>query len=96
MGVGEEVWASAPGVVDRIRMDSTSGGCDAAYANDANYVVVDHGDGSAALYLHLDTNSSSLQQGDPVCAGDVVGRVGLTGWVCGAHLHFQIQDVCNS
>ena len=28
--------------------------------------------------------------------GDIVGRVGLTGWVCGAHLHFQIQNTCDS
>jgi len=93
---GTEVWAAAPGTVEAVRMDSNTGGCDAAYANDANYVVVDHGDGTAALYLHMQQWSSSLSVGDWVPTGTVVGRIGLTGWVCGAHLHFQVQDVCGS
>jgi len=93
---GTEVWAAASGTVDAVRMDSNTGGCDAAYANDANYVVVDHGDGTAALYLHMQQWSSSLSVGDWVPTGTVVGRIGLTGWVCGAHLHFQVQAVCGS
>lgn len=94
--VGGEVSAPADGVVRLVRMDSTVGGCSSTYANDANYVVVDFGDGTEALFLHLETNSSSLTVGQPVKQGDVVGRVGLTGWVCGAHLHFQIQQTCAS
>ncbi|MCA9618344.1 MAG: peptidoglycan DD-metalloendopeptidase family protein [Myxococcales bacterium] len=94
--VGGDVAAPADGVVRLVRMDSTSGGCSSAYANDANYVVVDFGDGTEALFLHLQAGSTSLQVGDPVKQGDVVGKVGLTGWVCGAHLHFQIQQTCNS
>ncbi len=93
---GHAVHAAAAGTVRRLRMDSTQGGCDRAYANDANYVVIDHGDGTSALYLHLQTNSSVLQVGDLVAAGDFIARVGLTGWVCGAHLHFQVQENCSS
>lgn len=94
--VGGDVTAPADGVVRRIRMDSTRGGCSSSYGNDANYVVIDFGDGTEALLLHLEQNSSSLQVGDRVQRGQVVGRVGLTGWVCGAHLHFQIQQTCSS
>jgi MYXO-CTERM domain-containing protein len=93
---GADVASPADGVVRLVRMDSTSGGCSSAYGNDANYVVVDFGDGTEALFLHLAPNSSSFAVGDPVSQGDVVGRVGLTGWVCGAHLHFQIQQTCAS
>jgi hypothetical protein len=96
IGVGGEVAAPADGVIRMIRMDSTTGGCSNAYANDANYVVVDFGDGTEALFLHLQANSTSLQVGQAVKQGDVVGKVGLTGWVCGAHLHFQIQNTCAS
>lgn len=94
--VGGEVAAPADGVVRLVRMDSTNGGCSSTYANDANYVVLDFGDGTEALFLHLQAGSSSLQVGDQVKQGDVVGAVGLTGWVCGAHLHFQIQETCPS
>ncbi len=93
---GGLVSAPADGVVRLVRMDSTVGGCSSSYANDANYVVVDFGDGTEALFLHLAAGSSSLSEGDPVQQGDVVGAVGLTGWVCGAHLHFQIQQTCGS
>ncbi len=91
-----DVTAPADGFVRAIRMDSNSGGCDSAYANDANYVVIDFGDGTEALLLHLAQNSSTLSVGEQVKRGQVVGRVGLTGWVCGAHLHFQIQNTCSS
>jgi hypothetical protein len=94
--VDTPVLAPADGVVRLVKMDSSQGGCDGAYANDANYVVVDFEDGTEALLMHLKRNSSDLQVGDAVKQGDVVGRVGLTGWVCGAHLHFQIQETCDS
>jgi MYXO-CTERM domain-containing protein len=94
--VGGEVSAPADGVVRLVKMDSTVGGCSSAYGNDANYVIVDFGDGTEALFLHLEPNSSPFVPGDVVSQGDVVGRVGLTGWVCGAHLHFQIQETCAS
>lgn len=91
-----EVTAPADGIVRRVRMDSNRGGCDVSYGNDANHVIIDFGDGTEALLLHLAQNSSTLKVGDSVKRGEVVGRVGLTGWVCGAHLHFQIQQTCNS
>jgi cyanophycinase len=96
IGVGQAVSAPADGVVRRVRMDSTSGGCSSSYANDANYVVIDFQDGTEALLLHLQAGSSSLVEGQAVKQGDVVGAIGLSGWVCGAHLHFQIQTTCSS
>lgn len=93
---GADVSAPADGVVRLVKMDSTVGGCSSAYANDANYVIVDFQDGTEALFLHLEAGSSPFVAGDAVSQGDVVGRVGLTGWVCGAHLHFQIQQTCAS
>lgn len=94
--VGGEVSAPADGVVSHIRMDSTVGGCSSSYVNEANYVILDLGDGTSANLHHLEANSSTLSVGDFVKQGDVVGRVGLTGYVCGPHLHFQIQETCGS
>lgn len=96
LSVGTEVRAPADGVVRMVKMDSSQGGCDSAYANDANYVVIEFADGTEALHMHLQHNSSPLHVGDEVKQGDLVGKVGLTGWVCGAHLHFQIQHDCGS
>ncbi len=93
---GEEVWAASSGTVSFIRMDSTTGGCDQSYGNDANYVVVDHDDGTAIVYMHLQPNSSPLQVGDAVVPGMLIARVGLTGYVCGDHLHLQVMEQCGS
>ena len=94
--VGTPVVAAAAGTISRMREDSEKGGCSSDYGNDGNYVVIDHGDGSTALYLHLMTDSVPREVGDRVEAGDMIGRVGMTGYTCGAHLHFQVQDNCSS
>jgi MYXO-CTERM domain-containing protein len=96
MPLGTDVLAAHGGVVLLLETGSQVGGCSDVYANDANYVLIDHQDGSAGLYLHVQHNSSNLQVGDPVAAGDVIARVGQTGWTCGPHLHFQVQEICGS
>ncbi|GBD28854.1 Murein hydrolase activator EnvC [bacterium HR31] len=52
-------------------------------------VVVDHGGGVATLYGHLSSILVSL--GQRVGEGDLVGRVGSTGYSTGPHLHFEIR-----
>ena len=58
--------------------------------NRANYVTIDHPDGSATLYAHLATVDVAV--GDVVAAGQVIGRSGETGYTsCLPHLHFARQ-----
>lgn len=60
-------------------------------ASEGNYVVVDHGDGTSALYLHL--QRASVTRGQDVRQGQEVGLSGKTGWTyCVPHLHFQLQQ----
>jgi murein DD-endopeptidase MepM/ murein hydrolase activator NlpD len=96
MPVGTDVLAAHGGVVLMIEIDSQLGGCSDVYANDANYVLIDHQDGTAGLYLHVEGHSSNLRVGDPVATGDVIARVGQTGFSCGPHLHVQVQEICGS
>jgi murein DD-endopeptidase MepM/ murein hydrolase activator NlpD len=88
---GTPVLASRDGIVGSVRGDSVAGGCHSFYANQANYVVVDHGDGTESLYLHL--AAAGVYVGQPVTRGQVIGLGGDTGWSCGPHLHFQVQGV---
>ena len=53
------------------------------------YVVVDHGGGDSSLYAHMSRLNCS--SGDMVSQGDIIGYVGATGRVTGAHLHLEIR-----
>lgn len=96
MPKGSQVVAVADGVIRRVKQDSTRFGCSNSYANDGNYVVLDFEDGTEALYLHLRAGSVPVSPGQRVQRGDVLGEVGESGWICGVHLHFQIQQTCSS
>ncbi|WP_374712733.1 M23 family metallopeptidase [Symbiobacterium terraclitae] len=52
-------------------------------------VVIDHGGRLASVYAHL--SAVEVQEGDLVARGEPIGRVGATGQVTGAHLHFEIR-----
>lgn len=77
--LGTPVRAAAAGVV--------------AMADDLYYsgktILIDHGGGLVSQYFHLD--DMDVRRGDRVARGEVVGRVGATGRVTGAHLHFGLR-----
>lgn len=52
-------------------------------------VVVDHGYGITSVYAHM--SSHTVQVGQSVKPGDVIGHEGKEGWAHGAHLHFEIK-----
>jgi hypothetical protein len=56
-----------------------------------NAVVLDLGDGVYALYAHMQEGSATVEVGDEVKRGDVIGNLGNSGNTSEAHLHFQLQ-----
>ena len=56
-----------------------------------NYVAIDIGDGVFAYYGHLVPGSPTVEAGDRVERGQVIGRVGNSGNSLQVHLHFQLQ-----
>ena len=52
-------------------------------------VYVDHGDGLLSMSFHL--SSIAVAPGDRVRRGQLLGEVGATGRVTGAHLHFGLR-----
>jgi murein DD-endopeptidase MepM/ murein hydrolase activator NlpD len=51
--------------------------------------VIDHGLGVFSLLAHL--SAIDVHEGDAVAADQIVGRVGATGRVTGAHLHWAVR-----
>lgn len=54
------------------------------------YLSVGDSEGLIHLYCHLD--SATVNVGDTVKRGQVIGIMGATGNVTGVHLHYQIND----
>jgi murein DD-endopeptidase MepM/ murein hydrolase activator NlpD len=53
-----------------------------------NVVYIDHGQGLISMYAHM--HSMDVKSGQKVSKGQVIGSVGQTGRVTGAHLHLGV------
>lgn len=92
---GDPIVATSDGVVWEARKDSMTGCTDPTCGGQANYVVLDLGDGTYAEYYHLAPYGALVEAGDQVCAGQVIGICGVTGYTTGEHLHWQLSDLSN-
>lgn len=54
------------------------------------WVKIDHGNGIYTEYKHLE--GFCVTKGQPVSAGQEIGRVGSTGVSTGPHLHFSVKE----
>lgn len=61
------------------------------YSDGATAVIIKHDNGMYSYSWHLQAGSTTVQTGQRVEAGDVIGRQGSTGMVTGSHLHFGLS-----
>jgi hypothetical protein len=55
-----------------------------------NTIVLDHGLGVMTVYAHLDS-FADIEVGDTLKKGHPVGKVGMTGYANGYHLHWELR-----
>ncbi len=59
------------------------------YFFNGNTVFIDHGQGLITMYCHMD--HIDVNKGDVLAEGQMIGTVGMTGRVTGAHLHWSVS-----
>lgn len=85
--------AALPGVVIQI-VEHHTGGCPSVdCVNQSNYVIIDHGDSTFAMYAHLTYNGVLVDVGDIIHRGQTIALSGNTGWSTEPHLHFEVKDI---
>lgn len=77
---GSNILAAASGVVSIATYSSSAG----------NYVMISHGGGVSTVYMHC--SSLLVSEGEKVSQGQVIAKVGSTGYSTGPHLHFGIRS----
>ena len=89
------VKAVRAGRISHLKINSTTGCGTSTCANKVDYLVIDHGDGTQAVYMHLagNTLAAGLHCGDNVAQGQALATAGTTGWSTGVHLHFEVSPV---
>jgi hypothetical protein len=90
-----DVVAARGGTITHLKINSTTGCGTSGCVNDANILVIDHGDGTQSTYLHLagDSLATGIACGATVQRGATLATSGTTGWSTGIHLHFQVGMV---
>jgi len=91
---GLPILAPADGVVvDALndRPDMTPGEMDPSIP-EGNHVTLEVAEGEYVIMGHMQEGSVAVEVGDPVTAGQQLGRVGNSGNTTEAHLHIHLQD----
>lgn len=57
-----------------------------------NYIILQHANGESSFYGHMIENSVTVNKGDRIKQGQLIGKVGHTGLSNCPHLHFQLMD----
>ncbi len=79
--IGTPIKVAAAGLVTKATYNDISG----------HYIEVAHNEGWVTNYRHL-VEPASVIVGTTVSQGQIIGKVGSTGWSTGPHLHFDLWN----
>ena len=89
--IGDTLYAAREGKVVMLKEDSKTHGRTREFSNFANYIIIQHDDGTTASYYHLDFNGVLVEKGDLVTRGQKIGISGMTGFTTLPHVHFVVH-----
>ncbi|MDD5159646.1 MAG: M23 family metallopeptidase [Sulfuricurvum sp.] len=93
VAVGTPIYAAREGIVVGAEGSNNLGGASPEYRQYANYVIIEHSDGTMGNYYHLKQGGTAVAIGQKVLKGDLIGYSGNTGYTSGPHLHFSVSKV---
>jgi murein DD-endopeptidase MepM/ murein hydrolase activator NlpD len=93
---GTRVHAARAGVVAGVKNDSQTSGSTEDFLDFANYVIIEHADGTLGEYAHLKFEGVLVEVGDRIEQGQLIGYSGNTGYSKGPHLHFAVRRVTSA
>ena len=93
MDEGTRIYAMREGVVVALEEKQTEHGYSPAFAEKSNHIIIQHDDGTMAMYGHLQPNGVKVKLGQKVYKHAFIGLSGNTGYSSGPHLHVHISAV---
>lgn len=91
--MGTSIYAARNGIVVGVEVSNNYGGPSPQYRPYANYVVIEHDDGTMGNYYHLKQGGTTVKIGDKVTKGQLIAYSGNTGYTTAPHLHFSVSKV---
>lgn len=91
--IGTPIYAAREGMVVGAESSNTLGAPSPEYRQFANFVIIEHDDGTMGNYFHLKQGGAAVNVGQKVKQGDLIGYSGNTGYSSGPHLHFSVSKV---
>lgn len=92
---GKDVLAPADGIVVATKSEykDNKPGIETDVLNPlGNYVIIQHANDEYSILAHLKQDSVTVEEGDRLVAGDLIGKVGNSGNSSEPHIHFQVSD----
>jgi hypothetical protein len=86
MTTGTEVLAARGGTVAEIEQNHDGIGLH------SNFILIEHVDGTRAMYAHIKVNGSVVKLGERVEQGQLIAYSGMVGQTINPHLHFVVFD----
>lgn len=90
---GTPIYAARGGTVVATKASGAKGALKRSYGKYANYIVIEHRDGTFGKYYHLQQGGVRVSVGSVVRRGELIGYSGNTGYSSGPHLHFSVSKV---